>query len=67
MSPDELIEVARAAVDDAYDIPARGAKFASSVIKKLEGIIETVERTDRVTPAQERAVRNMADGVSRWL
>lgn len=55
------------AADRCDEIPERGEDFAESVQAKLESIIETIERTEHVTPAQKQAIENMEHGIERWL
>ena len=49
------------------DIPEAGEDFAVSVQEKLDKIAETIERTEYVTPDQQRAIENMEHGIDRWL
>ena len=52
---------------DVEELPSRADDFASSVTEKANAILETVERTGRVTDRQEGAIARMANGVGRWL
>jgi hypothetical protein len=40
--------------------------FFDSVITKFKSILETVDRTQMVTPAQQTALENMLAGAKKW-
>jgi hypothetical protein len=41
--------------------------FFDSVLERTKGILETVQRTGRVSDRQFEALQNMYDGVSKWF
>lgn len=49
------------------DMPDAGMEYGESVAETVSGIQETIEKFDRVTDAQQRALDNLQDGVERWL
>jgi hypothetical protein len=67
MSPDQLLALIEEGLTMAHEVPPAGASFAVSVTKKLQGIHETVTRTERATAKQEEAVTNMVAGIQKWL
>jgi len=48
-------------------VPAGGEEFAESCCGTARSIAETVEERGRVTTAQLGALRNMRDGLKRWV
>lgn len=48
-------------------VPAGGEEFAESCCGTARSIAETVEERGRVTTAQLGALRNMRDGLKRWM
>ena len=70
---DQPLEVRRAlaVIDEieelAADVPDAGQDYAESVLKTAGDIGETIQQHRSVTPAQERALRNMRDGLARWI
>lgn len=53
--------------DKVPDLPERAEEFGSSVEEKAEAIGEWVEQNERVTEKQLSALKNMVDGVDRWI
>ncbi len=58
---DEAIE----RVEEEVDNPP--ITFIESVREKSIGISETVQRNEEVTDKQVNAIRNMLEGVCKWL
>lgn len=48
-------------------VPDAGEEFAESCCERARGIAETVEESGRVTEKQLTALRNMRDGLKRWV
>lgn len=48
-------------------VPTEGMEFAESCYGTARSIAETVEERGRVTTAQLGALRNMRDGLKRWV
>lgn len=48
-------------------VPTGGEEFAESCCGTARSIAETVEERGRVTTAQLGALRNMRDGLKRWV
>jgi len=49
------------------ELPEAGFEFGESVSKRVTGIAETIEQTNRVTPKQRQALDNMQSGVEAWI
>lgn len=60
----EFIELLLAKVDD---LPERADDFAIGVEEQTRGILETVNKTKRVTQKQWDALQNMDGGCDRWI
>lgn len=65
-------------VDEAYslineiqelagDMPERAEEFVDSVVNKALEIKVTIERKSQATPNQIQALRNMLNGMKRWI
>lgn len=67
MTLEEAIDLGGEIVKDSADVPEEGEDFADGVANKALDIMETIERTGRVTPGQESALLNMRRGLDRWL
>lgn len=48
------------------DLPSRAEDFVDGCRDTLNGMIATVERTQRPTPKMKQAVENIVEGISRW-
>ena len=64
---DDAIEQANNIIEMTGDLPEAGYDFGESVAEKCRSFIEDIERTRRVTPAQQTALDNMESGVCRWF
>lgn len=64
---DDAIEQANNIIEMTGDLPEAGYDFGESVAEKCRSMIENLERTRRVTPAQKTALDNMEAGVCRWF
>ena len=64
-------EYAVALCDDVLepidDLPERAEEFAEGVREKVASIKETIKLSERVSPAQVNAIRNMEAGIRKWL
>lgn len=49
------------------DLPERAESFGISVEEKAESIADWIEKNDRVTEKQLSALKNMVDGIDRWI
>jgi len=49
------------------DLPSKAGDFAASVENKLQGMIDWMEKTCRVTEKMEGAIDRMGNGVDAWL
>jgi hypothetical protein len=63
----DALELARSILDDVEEVPEEGEDFAAGIQETTEGIMETIEEKDFVTPNQLRALVNMRNGLNRWL
>lgn len=64
----ELIETIQQTIEGLPErVQGKGADFFESVMDKAKDIGETIERTDRVTVGQTKALENMLSGVRRWV
>lgn len=59
----ELMEI----IEMCDAVPDRGQDFAESVAFGARSMIQTIERTGRVTSEQQRAIGNWYDGVTAWV
>ena len=62
-----FLDAGNEAVSDAEDIPERGEDFADSVMEKIESMMKTVEKTERVSDNQWGALQRMHEGILKWL
>lgn len=52
---------------ESGELPASGVEYAESVMDKGKSILETIERTDRVSDDQLTALTNMLEGLHNWF
>jgi hypothetical protein len=64
---DEAIGELMELIEMCDSVPDRGRDFADSVADGARSMIETIERTGRVTAEQGRAIRNWYEGVWAWV
>lgn len=64
-------EQAIADIDQALEmvdeLPERAGDEGFDPSETLEGIRQTIERSQRVTPGQRQAIDNITDGIQKWL
>jgi len=63
----EGIHIAESILEDIPSIPEEGEEFAESVEEKVQSMREWMEEKEWVTPAMAAALRNMREGVDKWL
>jgi len=51
----------------ALEVPDAGQDFAADVLEKARSIGRTIARANSVTGPQFEALRNMRDGLARWI
>lgn len=54
-------------MDQIDDLPDQAQDFGGSVRETLQSIYDWIEENEHVTEAQEEAVDNISNGVSRWF
>lgn len=58
-------------IDEALELvermPERGQEYAESAAENLNGIADTIERKNEVTPGQLAAIENIKAGLERWV
>jgi hypothetical protein len=64
---EEALERLAEIVDLCEQVPDRGAEFAESVAGGARSMAETIDRTQKVTEEQNRAIQNWDAGVRAWL
>jgi len=65
---EEALSISRSIVENARYIESdEGIEFAESVSEKSRSIGRTIERNNRVTVNQMRALQNMLEGTLQWL
>ena len=67
MSYEEAMQLIDEIQSMSEDVPPAGQDFAESVREKSAAIGETIEKYGRVTDAQLTALRNMRNGLARWV
>lgn len=63
----EAIELSEEIADMANQVPSAGQEFAESVSEQTADIIATAKDRNYVTAKQLDALRNMRDGLARWI
>lgn len=67
MEATDAIDLCERILTDIDEIPERGWDFAESVREKVEGIKDWVLEHDTVTEPQADSLKNMEEGVGKWL
>lgn len=67
MTPEEAIDLIDEILARVYELPDAGVDFGRSVQEKLESMAEWIDENQHVTPRQLKAIKNMGQGVERWL
>ena len=62
---ERFLEEIQDATDDALSIAP--SAFQDSVLRKLKAIESTVKARGSFTARQQESVRNMRDGIRRWM
>ena len=63
----EALEIIDEMEELALEVPDAGQDFAADVLEKARSIGRTIERANSVTGPQFEALRNMRDGLARWI
>lgn len=64
---EEAMELCEEVIAAAQDVPDEGSDFASSVEDSCREVVATIERTQRVTEKQWRALENWLEGLNGWI
>jgi hypothetical protein len=64
---EEALELCDDILIDLDELPDAADEFAESVREKVESMSEWIQEHDKVTPKMVKALKNMKDGVARWL
>jgi hypothetical protein len=71
MGLNDMVEEAQQLVDEILtlvdDLPEQAEEFGDSVRDKAMDISEFIEDRNHVTSGQLQALRNMREGIARWL
>lgn len=64
---EEAISQAEDIISMADEVPDAGQDFAQSVVESVHEVLETMERTGRVTAKQQEALDNWQRGIEAWI
>lgn len=67
MNSIEAVELCDEILDSLGELPEAAASFSESIEEKVSSMKETIQKSDNVSPNQEKALVNMKEGVQRWL
>ena len=63
----EALEIIDEMEELALEVPDAAEDFTADVLEKAKSIGRTIERANSVTGPQFEALRNMRDGLARWI
>lgn len=67
MEPTDAVDLCERILKDLDEIPEKGWDFAESVREKVYGIKDWILEHDKVTEPQADSLKNMKEGVDKWL
>lgn len=69
MGPDweEAKELCEEILAELADLPERAEDFSAGVEERVLSIMEWIEENEHVTEKQIQALKNMREGIDKWL
>ena len=67
MEWEDAVKFCEEIISVCHDVPEKGEEFAFSVMTTVESMKKNIEEFKNCTKNQLKALKNMDEGISRWI